>query len=398
MVMKMNKKEKAIFYFILIVILIFIAHKLLIIKDLTYKVKSNDIKFNIKEKYTNFYSIEISNGKYIYPINIYSIIKENGKIVDEIYHYSDDKYECILPIIKYKVYTDFMCYKDNVIYNYNTIKGENAKLDKYVTSIKKYNNDYTNKDTYKEIDTLKFYDNKIDNIASITTYKGLYVNGMKVNLFKKDVYSNKISTFIDNYYLSADYNSNYEFKYFYLVNLKNSEIEKIESKESISFDSFIQGIVDNKVYIYDYDNEIQYEIDIYNKKINVVSSKDYIKYYTNRKWEKLSKSKVKRSTYFDYNTLDNNFTDYDIVKESNDYYYLINKNNDNYKIYRVNKSNINVVTYLGETPTLALNFNNDYFYYMYNNKLYFYSDKTGLKTILEDSEIEFNETIKYYIY
>ena len=177
-----------------------------------------------------------------------------------------------------------------------------------------------------------------------------------------------------------------------------SLIEHIEIKDSISFDSFIQGIVDSKVYLYDYDNEIQYEIDVYNKKVNVVSNRDYIKYYVNSKWERLSKSKVKRNTYFDYSTLDKNFAEYGDVKETDDYYYLFTKQDDKYMLYRVNKNNINIKTYIGIVPTNNIKANKNYFYYIDENKLYYYSDTTGIKTILEDSELEFNETIKYYIY
>ena len=395
----MEKKEKLVFYIVIICVLFFVVNKLLNIKNLSYVVKYKNVKFNIKENYNKkYYILEIKNNNHIYNFNIYDNLKAKRKIVNNIYYYIDKNYECILPIIDNKVLTDMMCYKGKVIYNYHTIKGNNNKLDKYVASIKEYNNNYENKDTYKEKETLKIYDNKIKNIVSIISYKGLYINSMPVNLFKKDVYSNKISIYINNYFLSANYNENHEFNSFYLVNLSNSEIDQIELKDPISFDSFIQGIVDNKVYLYDYDNEIQYEIDIYNKKVNVVSNNDYIKYYTNTKWEKLSKSKVKRNSYFDYSTLDKNFIDYDEVKETADYYYLFIKDGNNYKLYRVNKNNLNNKTYIGLVPTTEIKTNNDYFYYINGNKLFYYSDTTGIKTILEDSEIEFNETIKYYIY
>ena len=396
----MNKNEKLIKYIIFIILLIFILNKVLNVKQLNYKIKEEKNTFSIKENYNKKnYNIEISIKNKKFPINIYDDLNNKNKIIDKIYYYNDDKYTCILPIFDNKVLTDIMCDREDYIYNYNQLIGKNNKLDEYVKTIKEYNIDkYKNKDTYSLKETIKFFDNDILNVVSITSYKGLYINKMPINLFEKDVYKNKISTFIDNYYLVADYNESHEFTQFYLVNLTNNEIEKIKSKESISFDSFIQGIVNNKVYLYDYDNEIQYEIDIYNKKINIVSSREYIKYYTNTKWEKLSKSKVKRNSYFDYSTLDNDFTDYDYVKYSKDYYYLLNKNNNRYKLYRIKKDKINIVTYIGEVPTLDLNFNNDYFYYKDNNKIYFYSDRTGFKTILEDSEMEFNETIKYYIY
>ena len=396
----MNKKEKSTIYIVIIIVLVIILKKVLSVTNITYKIKNENGIFSIRENYDKKrYHLEISNENRKYLINIYNDLKGSRKIVDKIYNYNDKKYQCILPIMSGEVLTDVICYKGNMIYNYNQIKGENDNLDNYVSTIKEYKkNVFGNKNTYNLIDTIKLYDNKINRIVSTTSYKGLFVNGMEINLFKKDVYNNKISTFINNYYLIADYNSEYEFKFFYLVNLKNSEVEKIEVKDSISFDSYIQGIVDNKVYLYDIDNEVQYEIDILSKKVNVVSSHDYIKYYTNTKWEKLSKSKVKRSTYFDYSTLNNDFTNYDYVKYSEDYYYLLNEENKNYKIYRVDNKNLDIITYIGIIPTTDIRMNNEYFYYTYDNTLYFYSDRTGFKTILENTEKEFNDSIKYYVY
>lgn len=396
----MNKYQKIITYIIIVIILILISVKILNVNSISYKIRNENDTFNVKEKYDGEkYNITIINNKRQYLINIYDNLNKSKRIIDKIYNYSDKKYQCVFPVIKEKMLTDIMCYKDSVLYNYSQIKGENSKLDNYVSTIKEYKKSgYENKDAYNVVDTVKFYNNKINNVVSTTSYKGLYINAMQVNLFKNDVYSNKINTYIDNYYLTADYNKEYEFNTFYLVNLNNSEVDKIESKESISFDSYIQGIVDKKIYLYDFDNEIQYEIDIYNKKINIVSNNEYIKYYANKKWEKLSKSKVKKDIYFDYTTLDNDFSDYDYVKYSKDYYYLLNKDNGNYKIYRVNKNNIEIKTYIGVVPTLDIYFNKDYFYYTYNNVLYFYSDKTSFKTILENTEKKFNDTIKYYIY
>ena len=398
----MSKKERIIIYITFIIILILLLKKVLNIKEINYKIKNENITFNIKEKFNKKnYSIQIYVKNKKYNINIYNSLTKKSKVINNIYYFNDNNYECVLPIFSNEVLTDVMCYKNdnNYIYNYNQIIGKDSKLDEYVSGIKLYNkNVYNDNKTYSLKDTIKFFDNDISNTVSITSYKGLYINKMPINLFEKDIYNNKLSAFIDNYYLIANYNESHEFNEFYLVNLNNNEVEKIKSKEFISFDSFIQGIVDKKVYLYDYDNEVQYEINIYNKKITEVSNKDYIKYYTNTKWERLSKSKVKRNTYFDYSTLNNDFTDYDFVKYSQDYYYLLNKNGIKYKLYRIKKDDINIITYIGEVPTLDLNFNNDYFYYKDNNKVYFYSDRTGFKTILEDSEMEFNETIKYYIY
>lgn len=398
----MKKKNKAIILLIIIIILILICKSVLSFDSINYKIKIDDNKIKIKEIYDkNNYYIEIRSNKNVYPFRIYENFNNKRKIVKDIYLYKDKNIECILPIINDNIYTDFMCYKDNIIYDYNELYGQNKSLDKYVESIKLYNINIFKNNPIKTqtIDTIKY--NKFDNIKKttiMTTYKGLIINGKPINIFEKDIYNNELSAFVEKYYVIADYNNKYLFNYFYIVDLDSRKISKLESKEDISYDSYIQGIVDNKLYLYDKDNENQYEIDVVKKTIKIVSSNNYIKYYSNNKWEKLSKSKLNKEIYFDYESLDNNFTKYDYVEETTNYYYLYKKDGISYKLYRVDKNNIGVYRYILNVPTTNIYFNENYLYYVYKTKLYYYSDSVGLKTILENSELEFNDTIKYYIY
>lgn len=390
----MNNKKICVLLIILIILIIF-CKLLLNVKYLTYKLEYKKEIFNIKESYNNNY-IEIRHLDKIYPIRLNNKEKH---IINKIYYYKDEILECILPIIKDDVVIDMMCYKDDIIYNYNSIIGENKKLDEYVKTIKEYNIDnFKNKVEVKNTkNTITFYKNEdiIKNIV-ITTYKGLIIDGMEIELFKNDIYNNKISTFIDNFYLSADYNKEYEFNDFYLVNIKTKNIERIKTKFDISFDSYIEGIVNDKVYLYDKDNENQYEININNKTIKLISSKDKIKYYKNNKWETINKPS--KELYFDYISFNNDFVRYDYVLENRDYYYLFKKNNDKYNLYRVDKNNINIYKYLCEVPNLNISIKDDYIYYVDSNIVYYYSDTTLLRTILLDTEFTFNNTIKYYIY
>lgn len=395
----MNKKIKIIILFLILIILVVILKNLFKVNSLNYVINNNGNKFNIKEVYKNKnYYIEIKTKTNIFPIRIYEDIK-NKKIIKKIYYYYDDNYECLLPIINNKLNIDMMCYKENILYNYNDIIGENSDLDEYVKNIKEYNIEQfkNNISEYNKINTIKYY-NSIEKKVVLTTYKGLNISGSEVNIFNKDIYNNKISTFLDNYYIIADYNNDYEFKYFYVVNLENNELFKIKSKYIISLDSYIQGIVDKKIYLYDKDNENQYEIDINKKTIKLISNTKYIKYYSNNKWEKLNKISANKEVYFNYESLNNYFTKYNQVIDSTNYYYLLKDNGKNYDLYRVDKENINIYKFISEIPTDKIYTNNDYIYYSYDNKIYYYSDKTGLKLLLEDSELEFNNTIKYYIY
>ena len=395
----MNKKYKLLILLIVLIILIIVLKQILNFNSITYKLNIDNNKINIKETYKDNYYIELTFNKKVYPFRIYKNLNKN-KIVKNAFIYKDDSVECVLPVIDNSLYTDMMCFKDGILYDYNSIKGEFSDLDKYVENIDLYNsNNFNNTilDT-KTVGTVKYniFDN-FDKTTAITTYNGLLVNGESVKLFEKDIYNNKLNAFINGYYITADYESNFTFKYFYIVNLNTKEIKRLESKIDISYDSYIEDIVDDKLYIYDKDNENQYEIDIENNKIKLISSDKYIKYYNNKKWEKMNKAKANNEIYFNYETLDNYFTDYDLVKESDEYYYLFKKDGISYKLYRVDKNNIDVYKYLLDVPTTDIKFNDNYLYYIYKNKLYYYSDSALIKTILENSELEFNDTIKYYI-
>ena len=398
----MKRKIKVLVLFFILLVLALICKNILTFNSINYKLNVDGNKIKIEEQVNkdNYY-IEIKTDKNIYPFRIYNDLDNKRKVVKEIYFYKDKNIECILPAINNKLYTDMMCYKDDIIYDYYKLVGKNDSLDKYVSSIDIYNiNNFKNKEIdTKRIGTVKYniFDN-VKNTVAITTYQGLLVNEKQIDLFEKDIYNNNLSAFIDNYYIIADYEKKYSFNYFYIVNLDTKKVTKLESKNDISYDSYIQGIVDNKIYLYGKDNENQYEINIKNNKIKIVSNNNYIKYYTNKKWEKMNKTKANKEIYFDYETLDNNFTSYDYVEEVDNYYYLYKKDGISYKLYRVDKNNIDVYKYILDVPTTNIYFKNNYLYYVYKDKLYYYSDNTGIKTILENSELEFNETIKYYIY
>lgn len=396
----MNKKSKLIILIIILTILVLLCKLIFTISTVKYKITYNNKEFNIEEKYNDNIYIKIKVDNKVYPIRLYEKTKSR-KLIKNLYYYSDNDYSCILPIINDTVKVDMMCYKDNIIYDYHLIAGENNELDEYVKNIKLYDinkfKDITNDKT--NIGSVTTYSKKyIKNKMAITNYRGLIVDNKNIELFKKDVYDNKLSVFFDYYYLVADYNNDYVFKYFYVVDLLNNNVYKIKSKTEISLDSYIQGVVDNKVYLYDKDNEKQYRIDVVKKKVDLIGSENSIKFYTNNKWQTISSTKANKEIYFNYNTLDNNFTNYDSFIDADNYYYLFKKNSNKYDLYRVDKNELDIVKFITVVPTMQIYYNKDYIYYQDGDSIYYYSDSSGLQKMLENSELKFNNTIKYYIY
>ncbi len=396
----MKKKIKILILLIILIILILCCKNIFYIKSLNYSLDYKEEHFNIYEKYEdgNYY-IEIKHKDKIYPVRI-DKKNTNKKIINKVYYFKDNTYECLLPVIDNKILTDIMCYSGNIIYNYHDVVGKDNKLDEFVATISEYNiNQFKDNNIKKKtINNVDLYtENNIQKNIAITTYNGLVTDFVNIKLFDTDLYNNKISAFVDNFYLVADYENQYEFKYFYVVDLNTKKIKKIKSKYEISYDSYIQGIVDDKVYLYDKDNENQYEIDVKKEKINIISKDDNIKYYKNKKWETMSKTKANKEIYFDYTSLENNFTDFDEVIETNNYFYLLKQNINQYDLYRVDKENIDIYKFIGIVPTNLIYYKDNYLYYVYENELYFYSDIYGKRTLLKDDELQFNDTIKYYI-
>ena len=395
----MKKSSKLILSFFIIVILVIFLAKIFKVNKVSYKIKYDNKFFNVVEIHEsdNYYFEIKTNNTFSFRINM----NKGRKVVNKIYYYNDKEYECILPVIDDKITIDMMCFYGGIMYNYSNLLSKNDKLDNYVNSITEYNDKIflDNTSNYKKVYDLAFYNLDIinHNVYS-STYKGIASNVKSVKLFDNDIYNNEISLFLGKYYVSADYNSNYEFDELYVINLKNHKKSKIKSKNSISFDTYIQGVVDNKVYLYDKDNEIQYELNIDKKSIKEISSNTEIKYYDNGTWRNINKPSVNKEVYFNFNTLNNYFTGYDKVVETDNYYYLIKKYESKYNLYRVDVRNIDVVKYITTIYDTNLYYNDDYIYYVIDNKLMYYSDITGVKTIMENNELRFNKNIKYYVY
>jgi hypothetical protein len=401
--MKRNKIK------IIILVIILIALLILITKrntnknyQITYSVNNSNQTFNVIEEY------DYKNKKYYIEINIddktfFFVTKEskieNKEIVTSISYYSDDKYTCILPLIDNKNLTDIQCYNEGTLYNYYSINGKDEKLDQYVKSLSDYNYNQWLKSKNKKLenDLIQVYDN--DKKVYITNYKGLYSitdTITDIKLFDNDIYKQPISLFINNNYLIADYNQKLEFDKFYLVNLNNNKIETIKSQYNISFNSYIQGTVNNIVYLYDINHEVQYKIDIKSKKISEINS-EKVTFYQNSQWIEISKQKANQEIYFESekSTLNDKYIK---ISENDDFIYVYYNDDGKFEIYSIPKENEEILLYICTiTDINNIQIKDNYIYYHVQDKLITYDIESGYQTVLSDSELEFNNNIKYYI-
>lgn len=367
-----------------------------------HTVKYNIGNFEIKEilntKNNNNYYFEIEGEKTSVNFQINKNYNKEKRIIKKLIYQKIDEYECFLPIFKNnQIITDVLCLKENTIYNIRDLKIDKEIFKKQGYDENKYKDNST-EITVSNTETLYKKNVPKNSYIASESYRGLTLFGSKdsiIKLFENDVYKKEISIYTGKYYLVADYNSEYTFKNFHLVNIINGEKKTIRSYDDISFDSYIMGSVDGEVYLFDKENQKQYKINIKEESVDQIGSKDNIKYYDGS-WKIISLKEALNGKQFENNKA--NIKGYDKAQKIDNYYYLYKKEDDRYKVYRADIQNKNLKTYLFETSDLKnIIYTKDKIYYRNGNTFYYYGEN-GNKKILKNTELEFNSDISLGVY
>lgn len=392
----------------------------------TYTRITDDKEVTIKEVYQankknerDNYFFEIKVDDTIFYLKIYDDFKKMKNIITDIKYLNSEDYKCILPIFKNEgIITDIICKNNNLTTYYSNIKDINKTVDNFANSIEGYNvgnwlDDVT--ETTKNGNVFVYGENIIKNLyLGLTSYKGIYnindqvsKNIIGIDLFKNDVYSSVISTQINNKYLVANYNSNYEFTEFYLTDLTSKEYEKISGNHKISFNSYIQGVIENNVYLIDIDNKKQYQIDVNSKKIIEIGNENTgIKYYNNGNCENrsifdaINSKLIFTEKNIDASTFTNHYERIDLIGgKSSGYYYLYEKSENKYKVYKSYVEMPNQRIYLFSVPNIdKIKYVNDIIILVDGSFVKIYSENFGMKNIIKYDELNFNNNINIYAY
>lgn len=390
-----------------------------------YVINNGDKEFIINEIFTNntkdetdSYYFEIKVDDTVFTYQTYENFNKANQIIKNAFYYEDSSYKCILPIFQdNKILTDVMCLKNDIIYNYNSIR-RNNKIDSFVNSLSEYGynkENYENKGVSADIQGLSFYkENYVEGqFLTIETYKGVYtINDVnlnkpkKIEIFDQDVYKRELSIVFKNYYIVADYNSKYRFDKFYMVDLISNKVIELSCGREISFDSYFQGTHNNSIYLFDRDSKKQYEININSKNVlEVGNEKNDIKVFRNGNWEKVSAISAKRNDELFDNIYESNldkkgYTKIDKVGgETTGYYYFYKKNGSEYDVYRSTARNNAQLTYLFSTTDInRIQYFSNYVYYIFKDEIRYFSDSGGVKILLKDKELSFNKDLKFNLY
>ena len=196
-----------------------------------------------------------------------------------------------------------------------------------------------------------------------------------------------MSCIVNGNYLLWENNSVNGIDTIYSYNIKNNKLKKITLDKKISKDSYINGVINNKVFLTDRKKKREYSFDLNTSKLESIDSDGmtYITYHNNIKKE-LSKSDFFKTDQLfikkDYNK--------DLNKEgwiNNNYFYY----QDNKNIYKTSLSNINKSILLLELDNIKeWQIVGEEIIILSEDTIYAYNDKRGLRKIVEYKELNYN--------
>lgn len=363
-----------------------------------YTVTNEQIKFDVKEEFINnkyFFEVKIDDYKFIFDEN--NIFNKKRNVIKSIEYTSDNNLSCIYP-----VYEDndsrIICSDKSNIYSYESVKNNdlvinfvNVLKDKSYNSYTFVTPEYESNDSKIQIYHKYIEDEKIN----LWNYTGVSVidndRQADTEVLDFDRYDNTLATTVGKYYVMPIYLNNklFEVNKFYILNLTTNETSEIILPFTLSNRSYINGVVNNKLYIFDKTNMKQLEINPGKKEANVVGNEtDNCKYYNNT-WES-------RNIYdFVNNNVKFNNVNYDDIKnykydqvyETKNSYYIYH-NNTMYQVYKNNLENRIILFTVGNIKEIIVK--EDNVYYLKGDTLYRYNHKYGIRKLVKYDELKYN--------
>lgn len=389
---------KKIFLVVFLLVLVYAGYRILYKEhEVSYTID----KYNIKEHFyinnKHYYDLIITKDKENYTYTLDKNLSKEKRIIKSIKTFKSNNLVCIVPTYNKKIEKNIYCNLDNkeisIDYllktNNNDFKTIKKKMKKYKINYPSASKTYTKykKNTIYKKNILDGYNYYIWN------YKGILILNNKELKYQKvlnyDLYDGIMATTIDRYYVLFENTSVNGIENVYYYDSRKNRLNSFKLKEKLAKDSYINGVVDNIVYVTDRKNKKEYKVNIKAQTIERIDDDiNYIVYENNEKREISKKDFFMNDQHFDNAFIkDNEVTDsLELIKVNNYYYYY--KNKKIYKTLDTNKKHSKLLLELDDIK--EWNVYNDAIIIMADNSIYEYTEKEGLRKIVKSNELKYN--------
>lgn len=384
--------------------------------EVSYKIQIEDKQYEINEKYSKkqdgTYFINISNENNSFVFTFENDFNKQKNIVKDLLIEENDTGICIYPVLMKNHDSDIQCIFNNTNYSYYASKDNQLALE-LVSKIKennyslKNNNESSNKET-KVSSFIVYADNILDSDTFVVwNYKGIDVIKNNKNktfgLYSYDKYENTHGAVVGNYYVTPQYNYGtvFDFNKVNIINLDDLVKSSFTLEHTVKQDTYINGVVNNKLYYFDPDNLRQIEINPKKKSNKIVGDeKNNAIFYVNGKWENINIYDLKNGKKLfanDYSKEEKllSYNPVEIFESDSNYYFIDSVNN----FYQLNKNDLNNPVLLFNQGTIKeVKVVKNTIYFIASDTLYFYNNDNGLKKVIKNNEWNYNSNNIYGIY
>lgn len=403
----------------------FISSKLYKHHDIYYKMNKDGKEFVVNEVYEkkkdvdDYYYISIKYNDKVFEFDQDNLFNHQKKIVKDLEFIEKDDVSCMM--IDYveakKIKNNqnnkrtrdnkIRCYKGNQKVSYLLVD-DKIKLSDFKLSNKAQLEYYqVSNVTDDKYGTKYFYKNffpgehvivyNYHNIL-IYTYRGISTYDFSTKDHEK--YHNEHAYMIKNKYLMPLYDKEFLIDSYIVFDVINKRIDFLNFKYPTAKTSYVQGIVNDKLYFFNKTDDIQYEIDPFNAKLKEFSKGDQAKYFDGSKWKKINKNDlVVENVIFPiqkYKAL--NKYEYDFVTSDTRAFYFYKKEEDNYKFYKLYKKSLDNPILLYEDDDIKDAYiTNGHIYYIKGDTLY-KADRFGKRKLIINNEFvnNYKDIVKAY--
>ena len=342
----MKRIIKLIFTFFIILLVIQILFGLFKTKHkINYTMHVDDKDVIIDEEYYkktgNYYLFNIIIDQHDFTFDVKNYFNKQKQIIKDIKIFEQDDLMCIYPIlIKNKKNTTIACNLDNKQVTYTSIKDQ-YDLKDFIQNIPNYNEDaYINNQKIEKINNNQIYiDNlKKEEILLLYEYNDLLkVTNKKnttISFADYDIYNNDLGVLVGKYYILPKYEKLPLYNKLLIIDIIKNKTSELDLE--LSTNLYINGIIDNKLYLLDKSNLKLYEINPKKKNYQVVgNTQKEAKFYSDGWTVKNIYEIANNNLTFTYNYPIKD--EYVKAFENEKYYYYYNKDYEFYKVLKILK-------------------------------------------------------------
>lgn len=382
--------------------------------EISYKVFVENETFDIheiyKKEYGDKYDIVIKNGNNTYSYLIDNKYNKQKKIIKEIKYYNEDDNYCIYPILESEEGTYIVCAKDGKIYTDTSFPDQN-----FISKIKEdlilegYPILTQSVDTSKTniVGKTTFYTDALneEDIINVWNYKGIDIiksnNPVGIISLNFDKYENNHGYLVGKYYIVPNYLSSKvsEFSSVDIIDVESGKTEKLKLNYTLSSNTYINGVIDQKLYYTDPSNLLQIEINPVKKQVRLIGSKEIGGQLYQGKWKNVNIYDFVTSKLLFNEEIPNEINEkysYQQIIESNMNYYFYNNSGE---VYRVSKNHLDEPILLFQMSSLN-NFKvvENTVYFVVADTLYYFEEGNGVVSVLKNNELRYNTTNRIDVY